>query len=221
MHGGLRRRGPQGPRPGVALSDRRAVKVLKLVAASAVLCGRAAADPSDLWVLRYVWDREEQIGPLAALVSGLLERRRREPRTRGPPGRSTSTARRWPASWSEAEQTLARRASELVELARLRERVAAVADRAAWVADAAGRDHLLGPRRRAAGADRMTDRDDPVARRPAARLPAAGLAALAPVRTRPDVRVHSDRRCRLGRLAGRCGSGCRLLAGGGGGGVLR
>ena len=58
---------------GVSLTDRRAVKVLKLVAASAVLCGRIAADLSDLWVLRYVWDREEQIAPLAALVAGLLE----------------------------------------------------------------------------------------------------------------------------------------------------
>ena len=44
---------------GVGLSDRRAVKVLKLVAASAVLSGRDAANPSDLWVLRYVWDRVE------------------------------------------------------------------------------------------------------------------------------------------------------------------
>ena len=58
---------------GVALSDRRAVKVLKLVAASAVLCGRAAARVSDFWVLRYVWDREEQIAPLAALVAGVIE----------------------------------------------------------------------------------------------------------------------------------------------------
>ncbi len=48
---------------GVALTDRRAVKVLKLVAASAVLCGRAAASVSDFWVFRYVWDREEQIAP--------------------------------------------------------------------------------------------------------------------------------------------------------------
>src|SRR5262249_13982489 len=39
---------------GVAFSDRRAVKVLKLLAASALLCGRTACSPSDLWVLRYV-----------------------------------------------------------------------------------------------------------------------------------------------------------------------
>src|SRR4029077_8289960 len=58
---------------GIALSDRRAVKVLKLLAASAVLCGRSAAEASDLWVLRYVWDRAEQIAPLRALVQGVLE----------------------------------------------------------------------------------------------------------------------------------------------------
>src|SRR5581483_1202432 len=58
---------------GVTLSDRRAVKVLKLVAASALLCGREKAQPSDLWVLRYVWEREEQIGPLAGLVNAMLE----------------------------------------------------------------------------------------------------------------------------------------------------
>ncbi len=48
---------------GVALTDRRAVKVLKLVAASAVLCLRSDARVSDFWVLRYVWDREEQVAP--------------------------------------------------------------------------------------------------------------------------------------------------------------
>src|SRR5260221_2395766 len=58
---------------GVALSDRRSVKMQKLIAASALLCGRAAAAASDLWVLRYVWDRAEQIAPLAALVNGVLK----------------------------------------------------------------------------------------------------------------------------------------------------
>src|SRR5262245_37942094 len=44
---------------GISLSDRRAVKVMKLVAASALLCGRLTAEASDLWVLRYMWDRAE------------------------------------------------------------------------------------------------------------------------------------------------------------------
>src|SRR5207244_5253840 len=58
---------------GIAFSDRRAVKVQKLIAASALLCGRTTADSSDLWVLRYVWDRAEQIAPLTALVNGVLK----------------------------------------------------------------------------------------------------------------------------------------------------
>ena len=59
---------------GIALSDRRAVKVLKLVAASAVLCGRKTVLGSDLWVFRYVWDRDEQIGPLESLVQEVLRK---------------------------------------------------------------------------------------------------------------------------------------------------
>jgi MoxR-like ATPase len=127
---------------GVALSDRRAVKVLKLVAASAVLCGRAAANASDLWVLRYVWDRAEQIGPLTALVAGLLEQSDaddRHPRAALPEAVDPEALAR---ELEEAERDAAA-GLRLVELARLRERVQAVADRAAWVADDAGRGHIL------------------------------------------------------------------------------
>jgi len=127
---------------GVALSDRRAVKVLKLVAASAVICGRDAADTSDLWVLRYVWDRAEQIGPLTSLVSGLLEHVRGDaphPRAARPERVDSEVLAR---ELEQAELELAP-GLKLAELARLRERVQAVSDRAAWVGDAAGRDHLL------------------------------------------------------------------------------
>jgi MoxR-like ATPase len=128
---------------GVALTDRRAVKVLKLVAASAVMCGRTAANPSDLWVLRYVWDRAEQIGPLGALVSGVIERAGSadapHPRAR-PPEAIDSEA--LASELTAAEHELAER-PKLVDLARLRERVQAVADRAAWVGDTTGRGHLL------------------------------------------------------------------------------
>lgn len=85
---------------GVGLSDRRAVKALKLVAASAVLCGRSAANASDFWVLRYAWDRVEQIGTLGALVTGNSNRPRGCAASRGPPGRSRWTLRCWPASWT-------------------------------------------------------------------------------------------------------------------------
>lgn len=128
---------------GVTVSDRRAVKVLKLVAASAVLCGRTTANISDLWVLRYVWDRVEQIGPLAALVSSIIDKANVEsphPRAARPEHVDPEALAR---ELDEAEQAAAV-GPKLVELARLRERVQAVTDRAAWVHDAAGRTHLLG-----------------------------------------------------------------------------
>jgi MoxR-like ATPase len=128
---------------GVALSDRRAVKVLKLVAASAVMCGRAAANVSDLWVLRYVWDRVEQIGPLGSLVAGILEA---APTAESPHPRAAAPEQ---VDAEELARELERAEAEmagglrLVEAARVRERVQAVTDRAAWVSDTAGRDHLL------------------------------------------------------------------------------
>jgi MoxR-like ATPase len=128
---------------GVSLSDRRAVKLLKLVAASAVMCGRARANTSDLWVLRYVWDRAEQIGPLGTLVTGLIES---APTADAPHPRAARPEAVDPealaAELDQAEAELSRRA-KLVEVARLRERIQAIADRAAWVSDSTGRAHLL------------------------------------------------------------------------------
>ncbi|CAN5197695.1 hypothetical protein BH11PLA2_BH11PLA2_37480 [soil metagenome] len=127
---------------GVSLSDRRAVKVLKLIAASAVLCGRTAAIVSDLWVLRYVWDRAEQIGPLTSLVSGLMKTVAEEaahPRSKRP---EQVDAEALAVELESAEKELAT-GLKLAEIARLRERVQAVVDRTAWVADASNRGHLL------------------------------------------------------------------------------
>jgi MoxR-like ATPase len=59
-------------RAGIAVSDRRAVKLQRLVAASALLCGRTVAETTDLWVLRYIWDTEEQQTIVRDLVDRLL-----------------------------------------------------------------------------------------------------------------------------------------------------
>jgi MoxR-like ATPase len=126
---------------GIAFSDRRAVKVLKLVAASAVLSGRSAANGSDLWVLRYVWDREEQIAPLTSLVQGIL---RQEPAEQAHPLAATperADGEQLARELADVEAGLNGKSS-LAELARLREQVARVADRAAWVADESARRHL-------------------------------------------------------------------------------
>ncbi|MFO0905073.1 MAG: AAA family ATPase [Pirellulales bacterium] len=59
---------------GIPVSDRRAVKLQRLIAASAVLCGRAVAELTDLWVVRYTWDVEEQREVIASLVGEVVRR---------------------------------------------------------------------------------------------------------------------------------------------------
>ncbi|MBP85645.1 MAG: hypothetical protein CMJ64_02845 [Planctomycetaceae bacterium] len=59
---------------GIPISDRRAVKLQRMLASNALLCGRDVAHPSDLWVLRYIWDREEQQEVLASIGQDAIER---------------------------------------------------------------------------------------------------------------------------------------------------
>ena len=64
---------------GLGLSDRRVVKLQRVIAASAVISERAEVRLSDLWVMRHIWDTEEQREWLATIVDETL--RREEPRT--------------------------------------------------------------------------------------------------------------------------------------------
>jgi len=59
---------------GLALSDRRAVKLQRVIAASALISGRTEARVSDLWVLRHIWDTEEQREWLASIVDDAVRR---------------------------------------------------------------------------------------------------------------------------------------------------
>jgi len=59
---------------GINVSDRRAVKIQNLVAASAVMCNRNEAVLSDLWVLKYIWDTEEQIEILAGIIDNVIDK---------------------------------------------------------------------------------------------------------------------------------------------------
>jgi len=58
---------------GVSLSDRRAIKMMKLFAASALLDGRPTADPSDFFVLRHTWNNMDQVEILDSVVGPVLE----------------------------------------------------------------------------------------------------------------------------------------------------
>src|SRR5262245_37666992 len=76
------------PLAGIPISGRRAVKLQRLASASALLCGRLRVELSDLWVLRHIWDTEEQQDVLRGLVddalkSAELDRPATHPRARG------------------------------------------------------------------------------------------------------------------------------------------
>ncbi len=132
---------------GVALSDRRSVKIQKLIAASALLCGRTRANGSDLWVLRYVWDRAEQIAPLVALVNGVLKDQSEGQEKDSRHSLAAVPERVDPEVLARQldglEKHIMGAGKSLSELARLREQAAGISDRAAWVSDGAARKHLL------------------------------------------------------------------------------
>jgi len=58
---------------GVGVSDRRAVKLQRLIAASALLCKRKTAIISDMWVMRYIWDNEDQQEIIAGIINSVIE----------------------------------------------------------------------------------------------------------------------------------------------------
>jgi len=59
---------------GIKVSDRRAVKLQNIIAASALVSGRTMAILSDLWVLKYIWDTEEQIAILSGMIDAVIEK---------------------------------------------------------------------------------------------------------------------------------------------------
>lgn len=59
---------------GISISDRRAVKLQRLLAASALLCGRMEVNAGDLWILRYIWDTEEQQEILTQIVQDAIDK---------------------------------------------------------------------------------------------------------------------------------------------------
>jgi MoxR-like ATPase len=63
---------------GVSVSDRRVVKLLKLFASSAYLDGRSAPDASDFFVLKHIWNNEDQAAILESIVTPVLEAHYRE-----------------------------------------------------------------------------------------------------------------------------------------------
>jgi MoxR-like ATPase len=58
---------------GISVSDRRAVKLLKLFAASAVFDGRTRVHDGDFFILRHIWNNLDQIELLEEIVNPVVD----------------------------------------------------------------------------------------------------------------------------------------------------
>ena len=130
---------------GIKVSDRRAVKLQRLVAASALLCGRRMAIPSDLWVLRYIWDTDEQMEVIAALVDHSIRSAATSDQARIHPRANSSDAPN-PETIALELRRISGRLDEKtltdVERAQLRDELSLLSSRCEWVANSHQRDFL-------------------------------------------------------------------------------
>lgn len=131
---------------GIDVSDRRSVKFQRLIAASAILCGRLQAEPSDLWVLRHTWETEEQQEVIRTLVQQLIDA---EASKGAGPRHPQSTGKAVPDAEALARdlQRLADRlnaADGVTEADRLylKDRVTLLSSRCEWITDAVKRSEL-------------------------------------------------------------------------------
>lgn len=129
---------------GIAVSDRRAVKLQRLAAASALICGRWQAMRADLWVLRYIWDTEEQQEVIAAIADDLLAEAKSEaaahPRARGADAPDADALAR---DLESIEQRLAADQTTAADRSYLRDRLGLLAARCQWVESEPQRTFLL------------------------------------------------------------------------------
>jgi MoxR-like ATPase len=129
---------------GIPVSDRRAVKLQRVAAASALLSGRTEARLSDLWVVRHIWDTEEQQEVLASLVDQAITKQPAaagdHPRAHSSDGPDTESLARDLESLAESLKTVP---LPEVERAYLRDRLAILEGRCQWVKDEAKREWLI------------------------------------------------------------------------------
>jgi MoxR-like ATPase len=129
---------------GIPISDRRAVKLQRLVAASALLCGRLQAQQTDLWVLRYIWDTEDQREVIAAIVQDAVdkapvaEKSAAHPRSQG----NLPSAEELSRDLEALSDKLAQADLPPTERATIRDQLGVLAGRIPWVPSQQQRDHL-------------------------------------------------------------------------------
>ncbi|MCJ8329407.1 MAG: AAA family ATPase [Lentisphaeria bacterium] len=127
---------------GIDISDRRAVKLQKLIAASAISCGRLIAEESDLWVLRYIWNAEEQIEILHSIVDGFVNMTEKSPAAHPRSKKQDAPDPELLARDIAAiRENLSAKISES-EIQYMKDRLSLLGERSEWVADTQQRDFL-------------------------------------------------------------------------------
>lgn len=128
---------------GIRVSDRRAVKLQRLIAASALLCGRLEANLSDLWVLRYIWDSEDEQEILSSLVGQVLKKVDEKDRAVGHPQSLVSDApdpEQLSADLAKIDESLEQ--ADAAQLSIARDRLVLLTARCQWIADTQKRSYL-------------------------------------------------------------------------------
>jgi MoxR-like ATPase len=130
---------------GIPISDRRAVKLQRLMAASALLCGRLEVNAADLWVLRYIWDAEEQQEVLTSIVQDAIDKSQASkspdthPRSRGGDAPDPESLLR---DLRHIADRLTAGDIPATEKSFLKDRLGLLAARCPWVEDSQQRDFL-------------------------------------------------------------------------------
>lgn len=130
---------------GIPISDRRAVKLQRLMAASSLVCGRVQAALSDLWIVRFIWDTEDQQEVLAEIVNHALSQ---VPAASDTHPRSQGGDRPDPESLARDLESIAERLQNgpvpPADRTYLEDRLGVLASRCQWVENDQQRAHLNG-----------------------------------------------------------------------------
>jgi len=130
---------------GVALSDRRAVKLQRILAASALLCGRLHVNRTDFWVLRHIWDTEEQQGVLATIIDDVLGRAEEQEKANSHPRSRAADApdpERLAGELDRIASKLAAGPLATTERCFVQDQLGMLVSRCQWVADSQQRTFL-------------------------------------------------------------------------------
>jgi MoxR-like ATPase len=128
---------------GITVSDRRAVRLQRVIAASALLSGRMEARVSDLWILKHIWDTEEQQEPLRGIVQAFIDA---APKAADDHPRARDTGEPDPEALARDLELLdvpaVASAADAAAIARTRDRLALIEARLPWVRDEIKREAL-------------------------------------------------------------------------------